>query len=69
MDVLHNKIVMDALFDLATWYTYTKLRLHTDKTLSFFREATTNLGDALRKFNKDTCSIYNTQELPHETAA
>ncbi|KAI0318229.1 hypothetical protein OF83DRAFT_48304 [Amylostereum chailletii] len=69
MDAPHDKIISDMLFHLATWHAYAKLRLHTETTLAFFREVTTALGDAVRKFKKETCTVFNTRELPHETAA
>ncbi|KAI0063164.1 hypothetical protein BV25DRAFT_453896, partial [Artomyces pyxidatus] len=65
----HNNIVLNLLFDLSTWHAYAKLRLHTDKTLEFFDDATTALGEALRTFFKKTCSVYDTKELPQEEAA
>ncbi|KIK75878.1 hypothetical protein PAXRUDRAFT_18604 [Paxillus rubicundulus Ve08.2h10] len=39
----HNKIVLDLLFDFATWHAYAKLRLHTEDTLAFFDKATITL--------------------------
>ncbi|KAI0309441.1 hypothetical protein OF83DRAFT_65518 [Amylostereum chailletii] len=69
MDPPHDKIISDMLFDLVTWHAYAKLRLHTDTTLAFFREVTQDLGDSVRKFEKIVCSIYDTRELPHKTAA
>lgn len=65
----HNKIVLDLLFDLATWHAYAKLRLHTTSTVETFREVTKSLGITLRHFRKVTCEDYITRELPQETAA
>ncbi|KAI0316147.1 hypothetical protein OF83DRAFT_1128468 [Amylostereum chailletii] len=69
MDAPHDKIISDMLFDLATWHAYAKLRLHTDTTLEFFREVTTSVGESVRRFQKETCLVFDTRELPHETAA
>ncbi|KIJ57658.1 hypothetical protein HYDPIDRAFT_103998, partial [Hydnomerulius pinastri MD-312] len=65
----HNKVLLDLLFDLATWHAFAKLRMHTDDTLSFFDTATTSLSKAVRKFQRTTCSFYHTTELPQEYAA
>ncbi|KAG1881248.1 hypothetical protein F4604DRAFT_1578049 [Suillus subluteus] len=65
----HDKIVLDLLFDLATWHAYVKLRMHTDDTLTFFDSATVVLSQSVRKFQRTTCAHYHTTELPHEYAA
>ena len=57
------------LFDLATWHTFAKLRLHTDTTLDDFRAVMSALGKSVHMFIKDVCSLYNTMELPKEMAA
>ena len=54
-------IILDLLFDLATWHAYAKLRVHTEQTLTSF--------DAVRKFQRTTCMTYRTTELPQEHAA
>jgi len=56
------------LFDLATWHMFAKLRLHTDTTLDDFRAITSALEKSVCMFIKDVCSLYNTMELPKETA-
>jgi hypothetical protein len=43
--------------------------MHSDHTLVIFEEVTTVLGDKLQFFANETCSNYNTFELPHEAAA
>jgi hypothetical protein len=43
--------------------------MHGDHTLVVFEEVTTMLGDKLQFFANETCSNYNTFELPHEAAA
>ncbi|KIJ11124.1 hypothetical protein PAXINDRAFT_15944 [Paxillus involutus ATCC 200175] len=65
----HNDIVLDLLFDLATWQGFAKLRMHTDDTLAFFDTATTTLSKSMRKFARHTCMYYHTTELPQEYAA
>ena len=66
---IHNDIVLDVLFDLATWHAYAKLHLHTDRTLEFFEMATAYLGKSVRKFQQTTCLFYHTTELPQECAS
>ena len=56
-----SPIILDLLFDLATWHAYAKLRVHTEQTLTSF--------DAVRKFQRTTCMTYRTTELPQEHAA
>jgi hypothetical protein len=65
----HNRIVMDLLFELATWHALAKLRLHTETTLRFLDNSTTRLGQYLRRFQSETCAAYNTKDLPQEEAA
>ncbi|KAK7440945.1 hypothetical protein VKT23_016721 [Stygiomarasmius scandens] len=62
----HNKIIMDLIWDLATWHAYTKLRLHTDSTIKSFRQATKDFGDSLCKFVCQTCKDFKTMELDKE---
>ncbi|KAG2030542.1 hypothetical protein BDR03DRAFT_936636 [Suillus americanus] len=66
---IHNKVILDLLFDLAAWHAYAKLRLHTDDTLAFFDSATVALGQSIWKFQRTMCKYYHTMELPHEHAA
>jgi hypothetical protein len=65
----HNRIIMDLLFELATWHALAKLRLHMETTLRALDTSTKRLGDALRTFKKVTCVVYITKELPSEEAA
>ncbi|KAJ8592982.1 hypothetical protein M405DRAFT_685055, partial [Rhizopogon salebrosus TDB-379] len=65
----HDKVILDLLFELATWHALGKLRLHTETTLHFLDNSTTRLGRALRQFKKITCDAFATQELPKEVAA
>ncbi|KAG1720617.1 hypothetical protein EDB19DRAFT_1646981 [Suillus lakei] len=68
LDPDNDNIILDLLFDLATWQAYAKLHLHTEDTLNFFNLATIVLGKSVCKFQRTTCAIYITMELPHEHA-
>ncbi|KAG2064475.1 hypothetical protein BDR04DRAFT_1130754 [Suillus decipiens] len=65
----HNAVVLDLLFNLATWHGFAKLCLHTKDTLNFFDTATVVLGQMICKFIQTTCKYYYTTELPHEYAS
>ena len=64
----HNQIVLNLLFELATWHSLAKLRLHTDSTLTALEASTNRLGSQLRKFASVTCEAFETRELPSEEA-
>ena len=64
---IHNDIVLDVLFDLATWHAYVKLHLYTDRTLEFFEMAMVYLRKSVHKFQQTTCLFYHTTELPQDT--
>lgn len=53
---------------MAEWHTLAKLRLHTSTTLGLLHEATSQLGQLLRRFRSFTCSQFSTTELPSESA-
>jgi hypothetical protein len=57
------------LFELNTWHSLAKLRLHTETTVKDLEHSTTRLGASLRKFQQKVCSAYKTFELPSEEAA
>ncbi|KAF8887132.1 hypothetical protein BD779DRAFT_1611603 [Infundibulicybe gibba] len=65
----HNDIVLDLLFELATWQSFAKLRLHTETTLRALEDSTFRLGVALRRFQDHTCPFFATKDLPSEEAA
>jgi hypothetical protein len=65
----HNTILMELLFICAHWHGLAKLRMHTDLTLEILDQLTTNLGEALRRFDESVCSAYETWELPREAAS
>ena len=60
---------MELLFLLAYWQGMAKLRLHTKETLTILNNITRSLGISLHAFKKDTCTKYQTKELPQEAAA
>ena len=43
--------------------------MHTDLTLDILDHLTTDLGDALWRFNETVCSAYEMQELPCKAAS
>jgi hypothetical protein len=43
--------------------------MHTDRTLDIMDRVTAGLGDQLRKFQRITCTAYETRELPRESKA
>jgi hypothetical protein len=65
----HNDIVLDLLFELATWHGFAKLRIHTDKTIDLLAAATKALTKAMRRFLRETCEVFTTMELPKEARA
>jgi len=54
---------------MATWHTYTKLRMHTAHTLKSLRSQTKELGRQLRCYTSKLCPEYKTKPLPGEAAA
>jgi hypothetical protein len=40
LDFRNNAIVMDLLFELATWHAFAKLRLHTESTICALETST-----------------------------
>jgi hypothetical protein len=69
LDSKNNSIVMDLLFELATWHGLAKLRLHITSTLDGLGNSGTRLGIVIRKFASTTCEDFVTTELPSEEAA
>lgn len=65
----HDAIVLDLLFIMAQWHGLAKLRLHTDDTLAVLDKLTATLGAQQRKFKTQTCSAFETKELPREARA
>ncbi|KAF8546524.1 hypothetical protein OG21DRAFT_1426767, partial [Imleria badia] len=65
----YNSIILDLLFELATWHAFGKLRMHTETTLFHFENSTICLGHIFRKFSHDCCAKFKTYDLPRETVA
>ena len=62
----HNNHVMKLLFRIAEWHGLAKLRMHTDMTLAWLEQVTTDLGHLMRDFRDKTCAEFNTTELACE---
>ena len=58
---------MDLLYLTCSTHAYVKLRIHTDTTLTSLLQFTVRLGSALRRFYKEVCLKYETQELEAES--
>lgn len=43
--------------------------MHTDSTLKIFDEITADIGAEFRTFERETCSVFDTRELPCEANA
>lgn len=69
LDEPHNETILSLLFTFAEWHTLAKLRMHTDETLGWLHDSTSELGTKIRKFASHTCSFFDTVELPTEEAA
>jgi hypothetical protein len=65
----HDTIVRKLLFELATWHSLAKLRLHTETNVRDLENSTSRLGDLLRQFQNDVSPGYQTFDLPTEEAA
>ncbi|KAJ7189662.1 hypothetical protein GGX14DRAFT_580522 [Mycena pura] len=60
-----NTLVLHLVFTFATWHAYTKLRMHTGRTVDTFRSVTRELGTQARRFIRRTAGI-TVYELPQE---
>ena len=69
VDAPHNQIIREFLFELATWHGLAKLRLHTETTIDSLEHSTKRLGIAIWRFESETCSQFETKDLPSEDAA
>ena len=58
--------MLKLLYLLCHWHGLSKLRLHTDETLQIMEAVTHSLGNALRKFSSNTCTVFTTHELKRE---
>ena len=57
------------LFRLCEWHALAKLRLHSDDSLTPLDQALGKLAGQIRKFQRITCSAFQTKELPSEATA
>jgi hypothetical protein len=64
----HNNIVMDLLFELATWHALAKLQMHTGETLDMLSAAMKALTTTIRRFLQETCEAFTIKELRQEAA-
>ncbi|KAI0247483.1 hypothetical protein BJV78DRAFT_1133218 [Lactifluus subvellereus] len=65
----HNKRLMKLLYRTAEWHGLAKLRIHTDLTLDHLEELTKEFGLLMRQFRDQSCSQFQTVELPQEVEA
>jgi hypothetical protein len=63
-----ERIILNLLFDFATFHAFVKLRLHTDTILGFFDQATESFLKHVWSFVRDVCPRYQTKPLPKEEA-
>ncbi|TFK16763.1 hypothetical protein FA15DRAFT_606458 [Coprinopsis marcescibilis] len=61
--------VLQLLFLCCKWHALAKLRLHTNETLQLLESTTTALGNQFHLFLNETCSRFDTFELPQEAEA
>jgi hypothetical protein len=64
-----NEIVLDLLFELATWHTLAKLRRHGNVSIVDLEASTRCLGIILRRFYDEICLNTDTRELPSNEVA
>jgi hypothetical protein len=69
LDEPHNKQLMKLLYRTAEWHALAKSRMHTDTTLEHLHRLTKEFGGLMRQFRDQTCSQFDTVELPREVAA
>ena len=62
----HNEKILQLLFHFAHWHALAKLRIHSEKTLDILDTQTQTIGEQLRFFKDNTCTVFDTQELPRE---
>jgi hypothetical protein len=69
LDEPHNQQIMKLLYRTAEWHALAKSRMHTDTTLEHLHRLTKEFGSLMRQFRDQTCSQFDTVELPREVAA
>ncbi|KAG2745189.1 hypothetical protein P692DRAFT_201868719 [Suillus brevipes Sb2] len=65
----HDAVVQALLFRFAEWHALTKLRIHSESTVTILEDTFKKLSQMLRKFQGYTCAAFNAVELPKEKAA
>lgn len=65
----HNERLMKLLFRLAQWHALAKLRLHTEPTIVWLEQTTTEVGKLMREFRDKSTTKFATFELPREQDA
>jgi hypothetical protein len=60
---------MKLLYKTAELHGFAKLRIHTDSTLQWLETLTKEFGQLMRDFRAQSCSEFQTVELPREAAA
>jgi hypothetical protein len=68
LDEPHNKQLMKLLYRTAEWHALAKSRMHTDTMLEHLHRLTKEFGGLMRQFRDQTCSQFDTIELPREVA-
>ncbi|THV03577.1 hypothetical protein K435DRAFT_817199 [Dendrothele bispora CBS 962.96] len=64
-----DKGIQNLLFDLNSFHSLAKLRLHSETSLDLLDQTTTELGRSFRNFESNICPAFQTKKLPKETAA
>ncbi|KAK0433074.1 hypothetical protein EV421DRAFT_1741807 [Armillaria borealis] len=64
-----NAVILDNLFDFATWHGFTKLRMHMESMLQVYEALMTSLGKQLRIFEMKICLQFQTKETPSKAGA
>ena len=67
LDTRVDDFVQDLLFELAMFYTFARLAMHTEGTLHAFDLAVVSLGKAMRNFLAKVCPKFDTRKLSGET--
>lgn len=65
-DEPHDSTIRVLIYRAALVHAYSKLRIHTDATVSSLHSETARFADAVRKFCKETCESFHTTELRSE---
>ena len=69
LDKPHNKPLMKLLYRTAEWHALAKSRMHTNTMLEHLHCLTKEFGSLMWQFRDQTCSQFDTVDLPREVAA